>query len=289
MKTIILSIFLLSFSTNVFSQKKVVKQFGHAIELYDSKIYDSSFIIFQQIYRKGRGDLSLISKAYYNMGYILLITKDYANAKMIFEDILTSDFDDMDEGGTGEGLMAEPYALYKNNSCNILAKLALEEKDFKKALAYTEMADKEYPYYHFCGNEYAANNIHLAWLYAKCYEGLGDKDKALTTLLPECLDNGLANNDSIVKMAAQLIKEKYKYEEIEAAIDNAVAGISSRKVRIGTNSRTQYITSLFQFEMTLPGSYYYGSDYRKAKDLDELGRYTYNFRNSTFIAALLNN
>ena len=244
MRKLLLTIFALVLTSGIFAQK-TQKRFEYANKLYEEENYDSALYLFTAIYNRGIGSTELIAKSYYNIGIIYLEKKDTLNTKRIFTNILSSDFNDMDRAGTGEGLMAEPYALYKNNSCRILAKLALQQKDFKSALTYIEQADKRYPYRHFCGNEYTANDIYMASMYARCYEGMGDKEKAIKTLLPHCIENGLASNGYLVDQLCLLLKEKYSKEEIKQEINTATSGIYIKEIKHRDSGADQYFKKEF--------------------------------------------
>jgi tetratricopeptide (TPR) repeat protein len=285
MKKIISIIAFLTLTLGVFSQK-AQKQFEYASALYEAGKFDSALYSFANIYNKGRGSETLIAKAYYNIGVIYLEQKRNTYAKEIFENILESDFDEMDRGGTGSGIMGEPYAIYKNRSCRILAAIALDEKDYETALKYTKMADKEYPYRHFCGNEYAANDIYLATMYARCYEGLGDKEKAIQTLLPHCIENGLASNSELVDQLCLLIKEKYSKEEIKQRVESAASGISVKEIKQGTYTERNYYVNIFNTELKIEG-YPEGIDYRETKNMKGAELYRYYFKEGTFVKKLL--
>jgi tetratricopeptide (TPR) repeat protein len=183
---------------------------------------DSALLLFEKLYHNGMGDESIIAKARFNTGSIYFSKKNYSRAKKIFTDILESDYDDMDRGGMGTGLGADPYALYKNHSCKLLAEIAIIEKDYYVALHFTRLADKVFPFKHFCGNAHTSNHNYLTWTYARCYTGQGDTSKAIRTLLPECFDNPLSGNDEVVELAVRLIKSKYCADEIRSQIENAV-------------------------------------------------------------------
>jgi tetratricopeptide (TPR) repeat protein len=286
MKQILLILVISVFSLTTFSQKKAEKQFNQAVELYYDKEYDSALFLFATVYNNGWINKTLAAKAYYNMGDIYMIKKNIKKAKEIFRSILDSDFDEMDRGGRGSGLMAEPYALYKNNSCNILAEIALDEKDYKNALRYTQMADTEYPYVHFCGNEYEANDIHMAVMYAKCYSGLGDSDRAIQTLMPHCIENGFANNSRLIEQLCEMLKKKYSREEIKQEINNAISGIYLKEIKRRDYVNSNYYTKMFNTELEL-GTYSRENDYLKTKGLKGVELYKYYFKEGYFIKKLL--
>jgi tetratricopeptide (TPR) repeat protein len=115
----------------------------------------------------------LLYRAMNNKGYIELDLDDIEEAEKTFKKIIDSEADDEEIGGPGLGLMSEPYTNYKNRAAKALANIYLEKEDFAEALKFLDLT-KKYPYYHFCGNEYEADEIYMSTLYAKCYIGLKD-------------------------------------------------------------------------------------------------------------------
>lgn len=263
------------------------KMFDMANEFYHEQEYDSAFLLYEKIYKSGKAGETFSAKSFYNMGHIYMLKEDYKNAKKIFESILDSDYDEMDKGGRGSGIMAEPYALYKNNCCKNLAEIALLEKRYQDALDYTRLTETEYPYIHFCGNEYAANDIYIAYTVARCYEGLEMEEKAIKVLIPFCMYNGLASNKYLVEMACRLIKKKYSATEIKIALEKATAEISSKKTGYGRYKSIQFYTNLFGTNMFLYGT---NEDWRTEKVPPKLNKdeyYRYYFLQSNFYKTLV--
>jgi tetratricopeptide (TPR) repeat protein len=286
MRQSLLILIISFFSLTTFSQKKAQKQFDNAVELYHAEQYDSALFLFTTVYNNGWVNTTLTAKAYYNMGDIYMIKKNIKKAKEIFRGILDSDFDEMDRGGRGSGLMAEPYALYKNNSCNILAEIALDEKDYKNALRYTEMADKEYPYRHFCGNAFAENDIYMATMYAKCYAGLHDINKAIETLIPHCINNCLASNNSLIEQLCGLLREKYSKEEIKQEINTALSGMYIRETKHSDYTDSSYCIKIFNSEFKL-AHYTFYIDYTRSENFNGIELYRNQFKESEFVKKLM--
>lgn len=274
--------FLFAFISVTTYAQKPQELFDQAMEYYRDKEYDSALLIFEKINKKGRGGESLVAKSYYNIGHIYMLKEDYPNAKLIFEAILDGGYNEMDKGGRGEGIMAEPYALYKNNSCKNLAEIALMEKKYTSALDYTRLFDEVYPYQHFCGNEYAANDIYVAYTYARCYDGLGKTKKAIEVLLPQVMYNGLAGNQYLVELAGSLIRKQYSPQEICTELEQAVMNISKKVNKVDGREYDYYSTFFLGIEIKISP---YGEEWRndvKSLKLDELKLYRYNFTNSSF-------
>jgi len=259
--------------------------FEKACSYYREEEYDSALFIFEKIYKKGKGDETLIAKSFYNMGDIYMTKKNFSKAKEIFLAILDADYDEMDKGGRGEGIMGEPYALYKNNSSKCIAEIALIEKNYTDALNYTNLFAHVYPYQHFCGNEYKANDIYIAYTYARCYEGLQQTDKAIEVLLPECMGSGLAGNNYVVKMACDLIQRKYSKDQIRRELEQAASQIRLKTKRRSGYKYDYYYTSVFGTEIEI--TEYCGTvDYKEASKLEGVELYKMNFITSEFYKTL---
>lgn len=155
-----------------------------------------------------------------NMGAIELVMDYKEDALKTYKRILSSNADDMEKGGVGEGLMSEPYANYKNRAAKVIASIYVEDSNYTQALKYLELT-KKYPYQHFCGNEHAANNIYMAQLYAECYIGLKQYDSAINILVPHLIENGLASNRSAVDLLYEVLLKKYKKVELQKLLEEA--------------------------------------------------------------------
>lgn len=176
----------------------------------------------------------LLFRALNNKGFIELALEDKENAKKTFQRILDGRADDKEKGGIGSGLMAEPYANYKNRASKVLADLYIKDSNYVEAIKYLDLT-KKYPYRHFCGNEYAADEIYMSELYAECYIGLNDRKKALEHALPNLLDNGLANNSDLVLLTYKTLLQDYKNEELKYKFEKAFKNIQSEKVKTKTS------------------------------------------------------
>src|SRR5690349_4844456 len=87
--------------------------------------------------------------AHFNIGYIQFNLRQYKEAASTFHEILNMSYNEL-----ADNSLMEPYKLYKHNSARYLAEISLEVKEWKDAERYIHMYDKEYPYQHFCGNEW---------------------------------------------------------------------------------------------------------------------------------------
>jgi hypothetical protein len=183
-------------------------------------------------------------RALNNKGFIELSLDDTAEAKTTFLAILNSVANDKEKGGVGSGLMGEPYANYKNRAAKMLAHIGIQTNNWNEALEYLDLTRK-FPYRHFCGNEYAADEIYMAELYAQCYLGLRDYRKAYNVLLPNILENGLADNSNLVDTAYAALLKTHNKDDLRRLFDIALQDVKTEKIKQGKNEyERQYITFL---------------------------------------------
>lgn len=189
-------------------------------------------------------------RALNNKGFIELALKDSGDAKLTFLTILNSKADDKEPGGIGSGIMAEPYANYKNRAIKVLADISIQEGNFTEAIKYLDLTNK-YPYRHFCGNEYAADEIYMTELYTKSYLGLKNKQKALEVLLPAILENGLADNSDLVTLAYKTLLEEYSKDELQTKYEEAFKHYKVEKVKTKKEAYNQYFINFLNMKIVL--------------------------------------
>jgi hypothetical protein len=200
------------------------KLFDKAIELHEDEELDSALIVFRQ-FRTQYPNSELSPRVHYNIGYILNEQGKRDEAKIVFKEILASNYNEKDPGG--RGLMGPQYALYKHFSCEQLADIYITEKNHVEAEKYVRLFDKKYPYEHFCGNELTAYKIFKSGSYAKVYDGQGKTDEAIKQLIPHIFNTGLADNDELIKDLIVLLDKRYKTDEIKGEL---IKSISTLKI-----------------------------------------------------------
>lgn len=181
----------------------------------------------------------LVFRALNNKGFAELELEDYEEAKKTFFKILNSNANDKENGGIGSGLMGEPYANYKNRACKILADLEIKNKKYQEAINYLDFT-KKYPYRHFCGNEFASEEIYMAEMYSKCYLGLNQCEKAFDILLPNIIENGLASNSELVNITFNALLKNYKKEDLKIQLENSFKNVVSVKETRNKKEYTYY-------------------------------------------------
>ena len=110
---------------------------------------------------------------------------------------------------------------------------------------------EKYPYQHFCGNEYAANDIYIATLYTKSFRGLGDTKNDLNYSLPHIFYNGLADNQEIIEITVEILKENFDIKEIEEAFRKACTEYYSEKVKMKKYEWTIYCITFLDTKIEL--------------------------------------
>ena len=193
--------------------------FDIAFELHEDEELDSALIVFRQ-FRTQFPNSGLIPRVHYNIGYILNEQGKTDEAKTVLKEIIASNYNENDPGG--HGLMGSQYALYKHYSCEQLADIYMDEKNYIEAEKYVKLFDKKYPYEHFCGNELKAYQIFKSRSYAKVYDGQGKTDDAIRQLIPHLFYTGLADNDELIKDLILLLDKKYKGDEIKNELKKCI-------------------------------------------------------------------
>ncbi|MAC94716.1 MAG: hypothetical protein CMC96_04365 [Flavobacteriales bacterium] len=247
-KSILLLIVILL--NGVTYSQTIEDKFSRAEEHYENKEYQEALEMFLSIAQDKRHEL--YPRVLYNIGHIYSIIEDTTSARKYFELILNGKFEENEMGGPGEGIMAEPYALYKHRACKYLAEINLDNKNYRKALKYVSLADSVYSYNHFCGNAIAANNIFITSLYADCYIGLGKLDSAINCLLPEMFNNGLSDNSFIVSKLVELLYQKFNQDELNRIFKEAVNTIVIEKEKSEEYIYTYGYIILFDKKIKIP-------------------------------------
>lgn len=182
---------------------------------------------------------NLLFRALNNKGFAELELNDNKKAKETFLEILKSKANDKEKGGIGSGIMGEPYANYKNRACKMLAELEIKNGNYQEALNYLNET-KNFPYQHFCGNEYAADDIYMADSYSKCYLGLNQYEKAYDQLIPNIIENGLASNFVLVNTAINALLKNYKKEDLKIQFENSFKNVTVEKITANKSEYTAY-------------------------------------------------
>ena len=219
--------------------------YHEASEFYGEKEYDKALQAFQYIVDNHPRN-ELYPTSFYNTGYIYFIQKQFDKAIPVFQAIINGNFNDKDK--VGEGIMDDPYANYKHKACEILCDIHYTREAYDSALYYFALSDSAYPYLHFCGNEYAANDVHTALKYADIYQKLKQPEKAISKLLPAVFIE-LANNKKVIDELQTLLKNE---TNLKGKLDQAVQKIYLRKYKTGKGQYERYYFRFLDTELPVP-------------------------------------
>lgn len=212
----------------------------------------------------------LLFRALNNKGFIELALDDRNEAKKTFLKIIESKADDKEKGGIGSGIMAEPYANFKNRASKILADIHIKDSNYAEAIKYLDLT-KKYPYRHFCGNEYASDKIYMSTLYAKCYIGLNNKNEALKILLPNLLENGLANNSNLVELTHKILREQFSKDDLKTKYEQAFKNYQIEKIKNKDNEYENYFITFLDTKIKLSSwRLEYMKPEEKQKEIDRM-------------------
>ncbi len=219
--------------------------------LYDKKedILDFAFEQFEKII-EDYPNSKLYHKSLYNLAQISS-QLDYEEDEIKYlQMILNSNANDKENSGRN-GLMANPYANFKNEASSRLTEIYIDKGDFKAALDY-KLINEKHPFQHFCGNAFAADEIYNAKQYAKIYIGLGNNEKVLNYLLPHIFNNGLASNSKLVDLTIPFLKDNYSKSELKTDFEKSIKNTYSRIEKNGDNEWTNYYIKYFDTEIEIP-------------------------------------
>lgn len=229
------------------SQKGKIK-----FEIYTSEkenILDLAFEKFEEFTEKFPNS-KLYHKALFNLALISSKLEYEEDEIKYLNMILSSNANDKEKSGRS-GLMSNPYANFKNDASSRLTEIYLQNGNFKKALEFAKLNEK-YPYQHFCGNAHASNQIYNAEKYGKIYNGLGNTDKALSYLLPNIFNNGLANNSDLVELTFEILTKNNNLSHLKTEFNNSIDNFYSKERKEGKEEWTNYYIKFLNYEIEIP-------------------------------------
>ena len=197
--------------------------FERGIEHFEQQYYIGAAEEFEAFLTKFPKS-PLLGRAHYNLALSHFRLRNYQTAKKVFHQILDQPYNEQDEND-----IMEPYTLYKHHSCRKLAEIALQEMDYNAAEKYIRMFDKEYPYQHFCGNEWSAYAMYKAVMQGKVYQGKGETKKAMQVLLPYIFSDALASNQEVLRELSHLLETAFTKEQNQQEFTRALASLEVKE------------------------------------------------------------
>lgn len=230
------------------AQKMPSDYFEEAEKFYENKEFEKALTSYQYIvehYPKNE----LYPKSFYNVGYIYYNQKIFDKAIAVFITILKGNFNEKEN--LGGDIMADPYSNYRHRASEVLSDIYYEKKMYDSALHYFALSDTANPYLHFCGNEYASNDIHTALRYADIYQKLKQPEQAIKKLLPAVFIT-LVDNSMVIDELRKLLKGK---SNLKSKLDESLKKIYAKEIRQSNNSYNRYYFKFLDTEIAVPDSY----------------------------------
>lgn len=192
----------------------------------------------------------LYHKSLYNLAHISSLLGYEEDEIKYLEMILNGNTNDKEKSGRS-GIMSNPYTNFKNEASKRLTEIYINKREYKTALEYKKLNEK-HSLQHFCGNAFAADEIYNAKQYAKIYNGIGEKKKALNYLLPHIFNNGLANNSGLIDLTIESLKKNFDQSLIKKDFEKSISEIYSKIEKDGKDEWTNYFIKYYDIEIGVP-------------------------------------
>jgi tetratricopeptide (TPR) repeat protein len=262
-----IALFIFVISLRLYSasaQKMPSDYFEEAGKFYENKEFDKALACYQYIVDHHPKN-ELYPKSFYNVGYIYYSQKNFEKAIVIFHTILKGNSNET--ANLGGDIMAAPYTNYRHWANEILSDIYYEKEKYDSSLFYFALSDTTNPYLHFCGNEFAANDIYTALRYADIYQKLNQPNQAIKKLLPAVFIT-LADNSMIIDELKQLLKGK---PNLKSRLDESLMKIYVKTIQQNENSYERYYFKFLEAEIAIPDSYEYDKKkFDKQKAIKEI-------------------
>lgn len=247
MKTFPAVFLMLCLCQSLFAQKMASDYFAEGEQYIENDDYTNALVSFQYIVDHYPKNV-LYPRAFYNTGYILYETKEYDSCMVVFKAILNSNFNEKES--SGGGIMDDPYTNYRHRACEVLSSIYNKKEQYDSALHYFALADTLYPYIHFCGNEYATNDIRKALKYAELYQKLDNKDKAIESLL-QAVFIDIEDNSQVLTELKHLLKG---HKNLQNDLNLALTNMYPKTITREEYSYTLYYIKFLNAEIDVPVS-----------------------------------
>ncbi|MBL6962423.1 MAG: hypothetical protein ISR55_01240 [Bacteroidetes bacterium] len=138
----------------------------------------------------------------------------------------------------------------QHEACLNLSEMALAKKDFKQALYYILIADKNVRYWYGCGTGDYEEDMRLSLFYSRYYEATQKSDSAIRVLLPYLFEPAAFPNshyDDLVDRANHLLINKYEKDILKTKLDQVIDHIIQENLGDDHHSSYRYYV-LFEGE-----------------------------------------
>lgn len=186
---------------------------------------------------------SLYHKALNNRGIIEFEFKMYKKAKKSFLEILNSEVDDKEEVRVGYGLMAEPFANYRNRAAEMLYEIEFTQGNYEEAKRYLEESTK-HKYHHWCGNAHEEKEFWLAYQSSKVESKLGNFEEARKLMIPHLFSRRIMKDQELARYCLGLLLQVKTKEELIKEFETGISKYYTKKRRPNSKYLDYFISFL---------------------------------------------
>lgn len=186
---------------------------------------------------------SLYHMALNNRGIIEYEFKMYENAKKSFIELLNSDVDDKEEVSVGYGLMAEPFANYRNRAAEMLYEIEFAQGNYIEAKRYLEESTK-HKYHYWCGNANEEKEFWLAHQSSKIESKLGNFEDARRLMIPYIFNRQIRKDQELAQYWLELLLRVKTMEELIDEFEKGIRNYYTKKRRPDSDYIDYYIKFL---------------------------------------------
>lgn len=206
----------------------------------------------------------LYPKALYNSAYCSFQLKKYKKTIKLCRGILSGNFYELESSGIRD-IMSNPYANYKNRASSLISDSYFELQQWDSALYYLSLCDTVYKFVSDCGNAYAENDVDMAVGYAKIYEKMNQKDKAIEKLLTIVFKDDLAYIDHALEYLRKLLAAKTGLkQELDKALENTYSKTVEHEIDGTKTYKELYYFKFLNAEIQTPNDIF-GLKYDKER------------------------
>jgi hypothetical protein len=184
----------------------------------------------------------LFNYALTNQAFVKLGLEDTVEAEKLFLTTLRSKVSETEITNGGSEAQADPYADNKNKAAKMLTEISLANRQYQAAYTYLEEI-KKYKQDYSTDTARDVDEMYVTGLYARCYMGLKQYQKAYDVLLPKLLKTDLTDNSELVDITYEALLKKYKNEDLKRKYEQAFKNYQVEK-NAKTGQPYYYITFL---------------------------------------------
>jgi tetratricopeptide (TPR) repeat protein len=196
----------------------------------------------------------LYHRALNNQGIIEFELKLYERAKKSFLEILNSNVDDKEEVQVGFGLMAEPYANYRNRAAEMLYEIEYSQGNYNEAKKYLEESTK-HQYHHWCSNAFEEKEFWLAFQRSKIESKFENYVKATKMIIPHLFNRRIMKEEELREYTVNLLFHMKTKDELLQEFEIGINNFYKRRIEPESDYENYFIRFLGEeIEISIYGS-----------------------------------